>query len=190
MQIVGRVNRATGRREGGLIGLTSGQTDAAIRARVELQNLDAAYFKRALRDKRFDRLVAKAIKDGKPISKADLDRIAGRYADRLLAYRGETIARNETLASLNAAKEEGIRQLIDTGKVQRSRIKKVWRATGDKRTRDSHLALNGEEIGFDALFVSPLTGAVMAYPHDTSHGAPGSETIQCRCFYEIKIGYL
>lgn len=193
LDITGRINRATGRREGGIIGLNTAQTDAVIRARQELLSGDPAqlrnYLTRARRDKRFDRLVAKAIKDGKPVAKADVDRIVGRYKDRLLQLRGETIARTETLAGLNAGKQEGIRQLIDSGKVQRSQVKKIWRATGDSRTRDSHMALNGAEAGIDEAFVSPLTGARMLFPHDTSLGAPASETIQCRCYFEIKIDY-
>jgi hypothetical protein len=194
LEITGRINRATGRREGGILGLNSGQTEAVIRARSELLSGDPAqlrnYLTRARRDKRFDRLVMQAMRDGKPVARADVDRITGRYKDRLLALRGETIARTETLASLNAGKEESIRQLVDSGKVQRSAVKKIWRATGDDRTRDSHLALNGVEVGLDEPFISPLTGAQMMYPHDTSRGAPASETIGCRCFYEIKINYL
>lgn len=193
LDIVGRINRATGVREGGILGLNSGQTDAVIRARAELLSGDTAqlrnYLTRGRRDKRFDRLVMQAIRDGKPVAKADVDRITARYKDRLLQLRGEMIARTETLASLNAGKEESIRQLVDSGKVQRSQVKKVWRATGDDRTRDSHMALNGVEVGLDQPFISPLTGAQMMHPHDTSRGAPASETIGCRCFYEIKIDY-
>jgi hypothetical protein len=194
LDIVGRLNRATGRREGGILGLNSAQTDAVMRARQELLSGDSAqlrnYLTRARRDKRFDRIIAKAIKEGRPVAKADADAITARYKDRLLQLRGETIARNETLAGLNAGKEEGIRQLIDTGKVQRSAVKKIWRATGDDRTRDSHMFLNGVEAGIDEPFISPLTGAQMMFPHDTSRGAPASEIIQCRCFYEIKVNYI
>lgn len=194
LEITGRINRATGLREGGILGLNAAQTDAVIRARAELLSGDPAqlrnYLTRARRDARFDRLVQKAIRDGKPLARADVDRITGRYKDRLLALRGEVIARNETLAGLNAGKEEGIRQLVESGKIQRSQVKKIWRATGDDRTRDSHLALNGVEVGLDEPFISPLTGAQMMYPHDTSRGAPASEIIQCRCYYEIKIDYL
>lgn len=194
LDIVGKINRATGRREGGILGLNSAQTDAVIRARAELLSGDPAllrnYLTRARRDKRFDRIIAKAIREGRPLAKSDVDAITGRYKDRLLALRGETIARTETLAGLNAGKEEGIRQLIDTGKVQRSAVKKIWRATGDDRTRDSHMALNGTEVGIDAAFTSPLTGAQMMFPHDTSRGAPPSEVIGCRCFYEVKIDYI
>jgi hypothetical protein len=194
LDITGRINRATGRREGGILGLSSPQTDAVIRARQELLSGDPAqlrnYLTRARRDKRFDRQVLKAIKDGKPLPIGEVDRITGRYKDRLLQLRGEMIARNETLAGMNAGKEEGIRQLIDSGKVPRSAVKKRWRATGDDRTRDSHMALNDVEVGIDQPFVSPLTGAQMMHPHDVSRGAPASEIIGCRCFYEIKIDYI
>lgn len=193
LDITGRINRLTGKREGGILGLSANQTDAVIRARAELLSSDAAqlrnYLTRGRRDRRFDRLVAKAIREGRAVSRADADRIVGRYKDRLLALRGEMIARTETLAGLNAGKEEGIRQLVDAGKVQRSQVKKIWRATGDGRTRDSHMFLNGVEVGLDEAFVSPLTGAQMMHPHDTSRGAPASEVIGCRCFYEVKIDY-
>lgn len=194
LDIVGRLNRATGRREGGILGLNSAQTDAVIRARQELLSGDAAqmrnYLTRGRRLPKFDRLVRKAIAEGKPLARADADKAVQGYSNSLLKLRGETIARTETLAGLNAGKEEGIRQLIDAGKVQRSAVKKVWRATGDDRTRDSHMALNGTEVGIDTAFTSPLTGAQMMFPHDTSRGAPASETIGCRCFYEIKIDYI
>jgi hypothetical protein len=50
--------------------------------------------------------------------------------------------------------------------------------------------LNDVEVGIDQPFVSPLTGAQMMFPHDVSRGAPASEIIGCRCFYEIKIDYI
>ena len=116
LEIVGRMNRATGRREGGLIGLTSNQTAYVYGKRDEtgvlvqrgavqqLQDLDPAYFNRKRRDARFDRTVSKAIREGKRLSQADVDRITGAYKDRLLGYRGEVIARTETLAALQAGK--------------------------------------------------------------------------------------
>lgn len=189
MDITGRINRATGRREGGILGLTSGQTDAVIRARRELENLDSNYFTRKRRDARFDGLVRKAIKAGKPLSQADIDRVTGRYKDRLLKYRGEVIARTETLAALQSGKVEGIQQLIDAGKLRADQVTKRWRATGDARTRDSHAAMNDQRVGFNAAFVTP-SGFHMAHPHDSSLGAPASETIQCRCLMEFKIDYM
>jgi hypothetical protein len=189
LEIVGRLNRATGRRDGGLIGLTSAQTDAVIRARSELDNLDGNYFTRKRRNATFDRTVSKAIREGKRLSQADVDRITGAYKDRLLAYRGEVIARTETLAALQAGKMEAARQLIESGKVRADQVTKVWRSTGDIRTRDTHMALNGQEARLETPFIT-TGGAQMLHPHDTTLGAPASETISCRCFMEIRVRYL
>ncbi len=191
--LVGRLNRATGRREGGMIGLTSQQAGYVTKARQQLLSGDPAqilaYLERGRRDKRFDRAVLKAIRDGKPLAKVDVDRISGRYADRLLQLRGETIARNEVLAALHAGQYEGLQQLIDSGKVRADQITKTWGATGDGRTRDSHMGMDKQEVRWNQPFVTPL-GYQMMHPGDSSLGAPPSETIQCRCFMQPRINYL
>lgn len=188
LEIAGRLDKATGKRTGGIIGLTSGQTDAVIRARGELANLDANYFTRARRDARFDPMVRKAIGQGKPLSVEEIDRITGRYKDRLLAYRAEVIARTETLGALSASREEGMRQLIEAGKVDAQDVTKIWRATGDARTRDTHQELDGQAVAWGEAFTSP-SGARLLYPHDKSLGAPPKEIIQCRCFWETRIDF-
>ena len=185
--LVGRMEG--GKRVGGIIGLNSQQTEAAIQARAELTRLDPAYFQRKRRDARFDPLVRRAIRDGKPLSQADIDRIAGRYKDRLLKLRGDTIARTEALNALRAGRHEGYEQLIESGAVRRDQVKVTWRATGDARTRDTHMAMQGQQITFGQLFTSP-SGARLEYPGDVTHGAPGSETIQCRCFAEYRVRYI
>lgn len=186
LEIIGRINRVTGRREGGIIGLNSQQSEAVARARAELNNLDANYFTRKRRDRRLDSVVRKSIADGKPLSPADIDRAVGRYADRLLQLRGETIARTEAITALRAGTHEGFQQLIDSGSVQRDQVKVEWSATGDGRTRDTHAAMNKQRVTFGQAFISP-SGALMDYPGDTSHGAPGAETIQCRCVANYRI---
>lgn len=192
LDIVGRINRVTGRREGGLVGLTSGQMRYVENARAELNDPDrmADYLIRKRRDRRFDRTVAKAMREGKPLTSAEINRIVGRYSDRMLALRGETIARTETLQALNAARMEATEQLLETGAVTEAQITKVWRSASDGRVRDSHAALNGTEAGLRETFTSPITGARMLHPGDTSKGAPGEEIINCRCWWEPKIDYL
>lgn len=186
---MGRLNKQTGKREGGIVGLTSQQAGYVTNARAQLEGLDAGYFDRKLRDKRFDRLVAKAIREDKPLSRADIDRVTGRYADKLLAHRGEVIARTESIAALHAGQFEAARQLVDSGKVRADQITKVWDSTGDARTRPSHAAMDGQTVGLNEPFVTP-NGALMMHPHDTSLGAPADETIQCRCFMAIRVKYL
>lgn len=191
LDLVGRIDRAQNRRVGGLIGLTTDQATWVRNLRAELADPDqmARYFTRTKRDRRYDALVRRYLADGRPLPQSDIDRIAGRYADRLLKLRGDTIARTESIASLNAGRNEGLEQLIDTGAVSRDHVKVVWNATGDARTRDSHFAMNGQEVKFGEAFTSP-TGARMLHPGDTSLGAGGADVIGCRCYAQVKIDHL
>lgn len=189
LDIVGRVNKATGKREGGIVGLNAPQAKAWLKAGDELDALDPAYFERKLRDKRFDPMVKRAIAEGKPLSKADRERVLNRYSDRLLKHRGDMIARTETIASLNAGRAEGMQQLIDAGNVTADQVVRVWDSTGaDGRTRDSHLAMEGQRRAMNEPFVTP-TGYRLMQPGDSSLGAPGSETINCRCVLRFDIDF-
>lgn len=182
LDIVGRVNRVTGKREGGFIGLTNQQAQWALNAEDELRTLDKGYFNRKQRDKRFDRLVAKAIREGKPLAEADIRRITTRYRDKLLKYRGDVIARTESLDALRAGQAEGFRQLVASGKVRDDQIVKTWSATMDNRTRHDHRAMNRQAVrGVDTVFTFP-DGTQARYPGDTDLGASAKETIQCRCW--------
>lgn len=83
------------------------------------------------------------------------------------AYRSEMIARTEATAANNEGILEGFKQSdVATGK--------EWVATQDERTRDSHLAQNGEIVAVDKVFSNGLS-----FPGD-GKGDP-AETINCRC---------
>jgi hypothetical protein len=202
LDIGGRV--VNGTRQGGLVGLTSGQagyvngridpvTQRLIPGlRQELADPSTAshYFTRTRRDKRFDGIVRRAIADGNPVAQADIDRIAGRYSDRLLALRGETIARTETLKALNAGRQEALDQLIENpnNDVQAGDVVRAWDSTGDARTRETHAAADGQVVAQGEPFT--VGGASLMYPGDTSMGAPAEETINCRCYQDIRIDFL
>ncbi len=191
LDLVGRVNRVTGRREGGLIGLSSPQRAAVAAARAELASNDPAllknYLTRKRRDRRFDRTVTAAIRDKKAIP-ADVARnMVARYSARLIQLRGEVIARTEGLPAIRAAKREAYQQLVDDGRVDAMAIVRDWVTTKDGRQRDTHDAMGGQEVrGLDAPFVSPR-GAMLLYPGDTSLGAGADEIIACRCDEYIAI---
>ena len=187
LDVIGRVSRVTGRREGGILGLTSAQERFVANARAELASGEAsqlrAFLGRTRRDKRFDRTILKAIRDGKPLDAETINRIVGRYADSLLQLRGETIARTEAMVSLHASQFESMRQAIDSGAVSRQDVRKVWVATKDKRTRDTHAALDGESMGIDQPFSNGLQ-----YPGDPN--GPPEEVINCRCTQLLRIDFL
>jgi hypothetical protein len=191
LDVVGRVDRSTNRRTGGIIGLTAPQERYVASARAELLSGDEAqlraFLARERRDKRFDRTVLAAIKSGKLIPAADVDRIVARYSDRLLALRGEMLARTETMTTLSRGRYDAVLQQIQSGKIDAQDVTKLWRSVGDGRVRHTHRSLNGKTAAFDLPFVSP-SGALLRYPGDPQ--APGSETVGCRCWLTYKISYI
>lgn len=190
LDIVGRINRDTQRREGGIVGLSGPFEEYVRNARTELETGNyQSYFSRTRRDKRFDRIIARAKREGKPLTADQVSKITGRYADRLLALRGETIGRTEAMSSLMFGKNEAMRQLVDSGKVRADQVKKVWQATLDKRVRDTHAALHKQTAILNEPFKSP-SGARLMYPMDRSLGARGAEIINCRCNLKFRIDWL
>ena len=184
LELVGRVTR-TGTREGGLIGLSAPQREFVRSAFAELTSGDPTalrnYLNRTRRDRRFDRTVTKALREGRAIPAETARTIVGRYSARLLQLRGEVIARTEGLPAIRAAKREAYQQLVDDGRVDAMEVVRGWSTTTDGRQRDTHDAMNGQEVrGLDAPFVSP-SGAHFHYPGDRSLGAPAEEVIACRC---------
>jgi len=187
LDIVGRIDPRTQRRTGGIVGLNAPQTQAVINAREDLQNLDPRYFTRERRDRRFDSMVRRAIESGEPLSDGDVNRIVGRYEDRLLKLRGNTIARTEALQAMNEAADESLRQVIDEGLAPPEAVQKVWDASGDSKTRDTHAAADGQSIGPDGTFT--VGGFPMRHPGDGSLGAPAGEIINCRCVVRHEIDF-
>lgn len=187
LDIAGRINRATGRREGGLVGLTTQQQVWARNYARELATGDPAALQRALRDRRFDALIRKAVREGRGLTKAEALPVFRSYLNRALALRAETIARTEAMTALHQAAQEATEQAIDAGQISEAATTKVWHATRDKRTRDTHRALDGQEVAFRAEFVSP-SGARLQFPGDPA--APAEEVINCRCWVEHKVDFL
>lgn len=191
LDIVGRM--AGGRRQGGLVGLTEAQGRWVLNARRALASGNpaemASYFDRVRRDRRFDGIVRRAIAAGEPVSEADIAKITGRYSDRLLALRGEMIARTESITAFASGRDEAVVQAVEASGAKPENVRKVWRATMDSRTRDAHAELNGREVGLDEPFESP-TGARLMHPGDSSMGAGPADVIGCRCIVEYRVDHI
>lgn len=191
LDLIGRQNRVTGRREGGALGMTSTQAGYVETARQRLLSGNPDELKRLLelgrRDKRFDRSILKMIREGKKPDAEFINRWLGRLSDNYVKLRGEIIARTETITALNRSKLEAYEQAIAAGQIDESLVTKKWVATMDGRTRDTHMMLNGKSVGFRQSFQSAW-GAQIAYPGDPS--APASERIACRCTLNINIDFL
>jgi SPP1 gp7 family putative phage head morphogenesis protein len=97
-------------------------------------------------------------------------------ADRLMDIVGNNAmsairnARTMVTGAENSGRLDSYKDLAEKGVVQR----KIWIATLDDRTRESHTEINGEEIEIDQVFSNGLM-----YPGDPD-GDP-SEVWNCRC---------
>lgn len=188
--VIGVFDRTRQQRVGGIVGLTRQQIQWADNAEAELRDPKrlAAYLRRDRRDRRFDRSVARALREGRGLTAAEARKIRARYEDRLLVMRGETLGRTEAITALHQGQDAAIRKLVDDGKIKAGQVTRVWDATGDSRTRSSHMAMEGQRVGMDEPFTTP-SGARLMYPSDTSLGAPASETIQCRCVLRLEVDH-
>ena len=187
LRIVGWIDPRTKRRGGGILGLTKAQTDWTIGLRDQLEQGDySGYLKRGLRDRRFDGPVKRALRNGTRIPVKTLEGAARSYTNRMVKLRGDTIGRTETLGALNGGRDEALKQLVDTGAVRRENIKKIWDATADARTRETHLAADGQTVSVDESFT--IGGSLMEHPGDWQ--GPASERINCRCFMRTEIDFI
>lgn len=175
------------RRVGGFIGLTEQQTDSIIRGRAKLLSGDPAQMREYLalkqRDRRYDGAIKRAIREGRPIQGAELDRIMEAHRTRALGYRGRVIARNETHTALAAGRDETYRQMLERPDVKA--VTKRWQHNLSEHPREDHQAMDGMVIGFDEAFI--FADAAMKYPHDPAGGARHSLGCRCIAVYRVEL---
>lgn len=200
--IAGRINPISGRREGGIVGLSSPQVDYVDNMRRRLLSSDPDEMMKVLgrfnkdgkwiegtgmtlRDRRFDGAIKKAIRDvaaGKenPLTGDKIDEMAAKYSDRLLRRRAEDISRTETASGVEMARAEATKQAMEREGLPDDAVEKEWVHSGGVRdARDTHLAANGMTVtGVDTPFIL-ADGSVMLYPHDPAGGPRNN--ISCAC---------
>lgn len=187
LDIVGRMSQVTGRRSGGVIGLTSQQATYVTNMADDLADLNSErYFNRKLRDRRFDNIVQQSMDSGKPLPAAKRQQIVNHYEDRMLKHRGDNIGRTEVLKSLNEASDEAMRQVVEEGLAPRQAVTKIWRHSFGANEREGHIMMDGQRRKLDEYFVNPITGVPLPYPG----AGPASEIINCRCWVEHQVDFV
>ena len=191
LDLAGRIDPTTGRREGGLIDLNEDEKLSVAGFRRCLIEFDGDYFEHTLRDKRHDPAVRKSFREKTPLEPEKLERVVSRFSDRLLKNKADLLARTEMMAALNRSEYLSTNEALAKSDLPEGAVTRVWDSCGDDRVRPSHTALEGQRVvGFDECFVSPVTGARMLYPGDRSQGAPESEIAGCRCRVRYDIDFL
>jgi hypothetical protein len=191
--LTGRIGK-NGRRTGGIVGLDEPSARYVQNMRARLASGDPVEMRKVLgmtrRDRRLDGIVRRAIEAGKPVTQKDINRLTGRYSDRLLALRGERIARTETATAVETARLDAFKNGMDEAGIPDYAVERTWRHGGGRNDpRDGHVAYSGTTVtGVDTPFVLP-SGARMMHPHDASLGAGAGDIVNCTCRQSISIRY-
>lgn len=195
LEITGR--KVGRQRVGGILGLTSAQTDHVLSARAML--LDPArireYFVRdqktgrwkprfKLSDRRFDRMIRKAIDNGTALAAADVDRVIEAHKSKALGYRGRVIAKHEARTAIAIGREEGFQQALERPDVETVTVR--WQHNLSKEPREEHVAMNGTVIQLGESFEFP-DGTRMKHPHDET--APARHRIGCNCMAMYRVRF-
>ncbi len=180
----GRGTIATARAFRDSIGLTPYQEGWVASYRAQLESKSKMAAQRQLRDRRKDGMVTRQATGGRSMTEQQIDRAVESYRANAVAMRAETIARTEGVRAMSQAREESLRQMITQTGIAAERVKRIWNPTGDKRTRDWHASMKGQEQAMDVAFKDGL-GNLLLYPGDPS--APPETTINCRCVLTFRI---
>ncbi|WNW10124.1 hypothetical protein RRX38_02830 [Pseudomonas sp. DTU_2021_1001937_2_SI_NGA_ILE_001] len=180
--LLGQRDPQTGQRTGGLLGLPGNMVTYIRNARAQLESGDPAelkkYLKRIKRDRRYDRMVEKAITDGKPLTQAQIAKATNRYANRLLNHHATTLAEMLAHEAYSAGRERAWEQMVEQG-LDRDRVEKEWRTRRDEKVRESHVVMNGQRVKLGGAFSGG--GSLLRFPGDTSLGAGYDMVAGCRC---------
>lgn len=142
------------------IGLTQTQAAAVDNFRSLLVNRDRAALTRALRDRRFDPTLERALGRARDreLSTVQVDSMVDRYRERYIGMRAKTIARTETIGASNAGQQQAWDQAANDNLFSRSRVRQKWLVTPD-----DHLCmicaaipvLNPDGVPLGGTFLSP-----------------------------------
>ena len=131
--------------------------------------------------KQINSSVLQGILQGEP-----MDKIAKRLLPVMHNNESASIRNARTLVTgaENAGRKDSYKRLSEEGIV----MKKVWIATGDERTRESHLEMDGQEVDIDEPFIAinrDGTQCELDYPADPT--ADAEQVYNCRCSMKTHI---
>lgn len=165
------------------IGLTESQVRAVNNYKRMLEEGDRAVLDRALRDKRFDPSIRRALDSGEPLTRTQMNKMVERYRERSIKHRSEVIARTEALRSVHQGKHNMYMQAIEAGELDPSNLENEWQTSLRPNVRDSHSAMHGQKVPFGQPFFSGLGNQAL---HPGAFGV-AEEDIQCVCTVGTRI---
>lgn len=112
-----------------------------------------------------------------------------KIARRILPItdRNKTSAIRNARTMVTGAENQGRNDRYNSLEEGGLMLKKIWIATPDKRVRDFHLSMDGQEVGIHEMFVDGH-GNLLEYPADPR--AKGETVWNCRCsMYSRVVGF-
>lgn len=156
-----------------VVGLAPNQEEAVRNFKRMLEGADRDALTRALRDKRFDGTLKKALgADGKGLSSEQIEKMSEAYRKRMVAFNAETQSRTAALDAQKLGQRLSWKQAVDQGTVSAERLMKRRVVTMDGRQRDEHGAMNGEVRQIDE-------------PYSNGEVISGDNSWNCRCVDSI-----
>lgn len=133
----------------------------------------------SVKDKEWNRKVINSVMLQGILQGESIDKMAKRFeAVGVSNYKSSVrYARTAITGAENAGRIDGYHRAEEHG----IKVKKVWLATMDDRTRDSHVAMDGEECDIDEKFSNGCM-----HPGDPNCSDP-SEVWNCRCTMITKV---
>lgn len=113
--------------------------------------------------------------EGIPQLRARIDTVLSTTGSARWPNRATVVARTEAIGALNAGRFDAFRAVAE--EEPDLELERVWLATDDSRTRETHRVADGERVPLGKPFV--VGGFELLFPGDPS--GPPQEVIQCRC---------
>ena len=181
LDLVGRIG-PSGRREGGVVGLSAQQEAWVRNMRTALENDPASALRFTRRDRRFDSLLRRSER----LTQVQIDNVIRSYSNRLLLLRGKAIAVTERGAAVNQGRVDAYKNAADKYGLPYSAIVKEWVYTNRSREpRVGHVAMNKQTVqGVDTPFI--VDGVAIDFPH--APGIPPRHSVNCRCTIKLRLG--
>lgn len=167
------------------IGLSPSQLSTVQNYRRLLEEANPEALYRGLRDKRSDAMVSRAVESSNALDSDQIDNLTERYRQRMVKWRAETIARTESLRSINMGEYESILAAHNVGKISQY-LRRFWIVSADERVRRHHIPipqLNAKGVGITESFQTPL--GPLRYPLDPEGSARNVINCRCRVSYRI-----
>ena len=115
-----------------------------------------------------------------------IDDMVARYRERLIAYRGEMIARTETMRAANMGAYAEQYAAGQSGLFDIQTARRIWSTTPDDRACDVCIFMDGHEVGFAEQFV--YDGVAAGDPSgDVRSGDTPPIHPMCRCTAYIEV---